>query len=120
MVNLIQDIEYPSMFIKDKSNGFIWAIPLKTIADNYASYYEEVDPDSSYSEEFAYIMENPREGQDWYANNMDFVDVKDKAVLVLKPRILPSDGPGTDNESFIIKDESRISEYLNTKFYEPA
>lgn len=68
--------------------GYIWHVPLETIADNRAKYYAERDDDTTYDEEFSFVMEDGWEGIDWFLNNMDFADIADKAKLVKEPEPL--------------------------------
>ncbi len=73
--------------------GFVWHVPLSAVADNRAKYYAENDPDTTYQEEFDYVMDEHSEGLDWFWNNMDFRDVADKAKLVSTPAAKKEPGP---------------------------
>lgn len=71
--------------IEVEDTGFVWAVPLSAIADHRAKYYAERDEDTTYQEEFDFVMEDDFEGIDWFANNMDWSDVADKATLIKSP-----------------------------------
>lgn len=72
------------LYIVTMSNGDQYGVPAEVIADNYAKYYESRGED--YQENFDAMIHwfdtNDFEFADWTKNNMDWVDVKDKAVLV--------------------------------------
>jgi len=75
-------------------DGSKWGVPAETIADNRAKYYAKIDSDTTYQEEFDAMMHwfdtGDFEFADWAKNNMDFSDVKDKAVKLssaLQPTI---------------------------------
>lgn len=59
-----------------------WDIPAQIIADNRAKYYAEIDPETTYQEEFDFIMSDKYELCDWAANNMNWDNVKECAVKV--------------------------------------
>lgn len=82
-----------SKVISIESRGYIWHIPLEMIADNRAKYYAERDQDTTYQDEFDYVMEDAFEGLDWFRNNMDFADVAEKARLVERPAPLTEPDP---------------------------
>ena len=63
-------------------NGESWAVPLHFVADNRAKYYAAKDKDTTYEEEYAYVMEDEYEGVDWFHNNMNPSDLKDHFKLV--------------------------------------
>ena len=71
-------------FLAVDDGGYVWHIPLEVIAKNRADFYAD-DPDSSFDEEMAYVMEDDYEGPDWFVNNMNWSDVSAVAVLVKPP-----------------------------------
>jgi hypothetical protein len=79
-----------------KDQGYQWHVPLSAVAKNRAAYYAERDKDTTYQDEFDYVMEDEYEGLDWFLNNMDFCDVADDAVLVVTPPPLKSPGPDAE------------------------
>lgn len=72
------------LYIVTMPNGDQYGVPAEVIADNYAKYYESRG--ESYQENFDAMIHwfdtNDFEFADWAKNNMDWSDVKDKAVLV--------------------------------------
>lgn len=52
-------------------NGDIYGLPLEIVAQVRAKYYAERDPDTTYEEEFNYVMNDSFEGIDWFRNNQD-------------------------------------------------
>lgn len=73
-------------------NGAKWAIPVHNIADDRAKYYAEKDKDTTYQEEYDYVMRDNYEAQDWFFNNMNWEDIKDVAFEINPPRPFdPSD-----------------------------
>jgi len=77
--------------IRITQNGHVWEAPLEVIADHRAKYYAENDKDTTYQQEFDYVMNDDYEGLDWYQNNMDFKDIKSKAAFT------PADIPDEPN-----------------------
>lgn len=73
--------------------GHVWHVPLEAIAKHRADYYAKNDKDTTFKEEFDFVMSDGDEGVEWFLNNMDFEDVQKEAKLVatppplLKPRI---------------------------------
>ena len=65
-------------------NGEVWGIAAEVIADNYAKYYEERGEQYQNNFDFMiYCFDNGDfEFADWAKNNMDWEDVKDRAVLL--------------------------------------
>jgi len=94
-----------SKFIEITDRGNVWRIPLEVIADNRAKYYAERDSDTTYEEEFKYVMGDGFEGLDWYQNNMDFEDIADKAKQVAVPQPLKFPDPSEDTYSCDIVDD---------------
>ncbi len=68
------------------NNGDIYGVPAEVIADNYAKYYESRG--EGYQENFdamiGWFDTGEFEFADWAKNNMDWDDVKDKAMLLEK------------------------------------
>lgn len=67
------------------SNGEVWDIPAAVIADARAVYYEDRDPNTTYTDEFCFTMGDNSELLDWASNNMNWEDVKEEARLVSNP-----------------------------------
>ena len=72
-------------YVVKMSNGEKYAIPAKTIASNYAKYYEK-EHGEGFKENFDAMMEwfdrKDYKFADWAKNNMDWNDVKDVAILI--------------------------------------
>lgn len=75
-------------------DGSQYLVPAATIARNRAEYYAKSDSekgdgdyDTIFKEEFAFAMlgaDNYCEIKDWASNNMNWVDVKDGAIKVVR------------------------------------
>lgn len=52
-------------------NGDLWGLPLEEVAKVRAEYYAAKDPDTTFQEEFDYVMNDSYEGIDWFRNNQD-------------------------------------------------
>lgn len=68
-------------------NGDVYGVPAEVIADHYAAYYQrEHDEDyyENYDAMMSWFQKDDYEFADWAKNNMDWDDVKDKAVLLEK------------------------------------
>lgn len=63
-------------------NGEIYQIPAHIIADHRSKYYAKTDKDTTYKEEYDYVMEDEEELIDWAQNNMNWVDVKEHAKQI--------------------------------------
>ena len=62
------------------SDGTIWGIPARIIADIRAKYYAENDSENTeYQAEFDYTMSDDYEIKDWATGNMNWEDVKEHA-----------------------------------------
>lgn len=68
-------------------NGEVWSLPLHEVADHRAKYYAAKDKDTTYQDEYDFVMEDDHEGKDWFFNNTNpeefagkFVKVKDAPV----------------------------------------
>lgn len=85
--------------LRIEDRGYVWHVPLETIAENYAKHYQDRGED--YQESYDYIMEDRHEGSEWYHNNMDFDDVASEAKLVATPIPLKAPRPGYA-ETYII------------------
>ena len=59
-----------------------WALPLEVIAKNRADYYAKKDKETTFDEEFKFVMEDDYEAIDWFRNNMDPEDVVDKLFKI--------------------------------------
>lgn len=74
--------------IRIDDSGYIWDVPLEVIAKHRADYYAKLDKNTSFQEEFDYVMDDDYEGLDWFLNNMDFEDVEKDAIFVQAPEPL--------------------------------
>ena len=61
------------------SNGDCWSIPAAIVAEAYGTHFAEIDPTTTYEEEFRYCLGDNGELIDWLCNNMDWTDVKEYA-----------------------------------------
>lgn len=85
------DMSTETKFIRVEDNGFVWMVPLEAVAANRAKYYAEKDKDTSYQDEFDYVMADDYEGVDWFANNMNWEEVEAVAKLVERPNLAEPD-----------------------------
>lgn len=74
--------------ISDK--GHVWHVPLRRIAEHRANFYKN-DPDTTRQKEIDFVMGDDFEGLDWLANNMNFEDYEDVAILVKSPAKIKPD-----------------------------
>lgn len=86
-----------------KQNGHVWRVPLEAVADHRARYYAQRDPDTTYQQEYDYVMEDEYEGLDWFQNNMDFSDIADKATLTAAH--IPSEPDMGEEHEITIEDK---------------
>lgn len=91
-------------FIEVEDTGFVWEVPLSAIADHRAKYYAARDKDTTYQDEFDFVMEDDFEGLDWFFNNMDWSDVAAKATLVKTPDALAEPDMGNANKRMVSHD----------------
>jgi hypothetical protein len=63
-------------------NGDLYGLPLEEVARVRAEYYAANDPDTTFQEEFDYVMNDSYEGIDWFRNNQDPEDFRGKYVLI--------------------------------------
>ena len=63
-------------------NGDLWGLPLEEVAKVRAEYYAAKDPDTTFQEEFDYVMNDSYEGIDWFRNNQDPYDFVGAYVLL--------------------------------------
>ncbi len=77
--------------IRVEDTGFAWVVPLSVVADHRAKYYAERDKDTTYQEEFDFVIGDDFEGLDWFANNMDWDDVAEHARLIESPLLAEPD-----------------------------
>jgi hypothetical protein len=75
-------MEKPALLFTSEATGEQWALPKEVVAHNRALYYSKKDPDTTYKEEFDYVMRDDYEAIDWFRNNMDPEDVLDQFILV--------------------------------------
>lgn len=79
-------------------NGAKWAIPVHEIADNRAKYYAEKDKNTTYQEEYDFVMKDDYEPSDWFFNQMNWEDLNGTAFEINPPRPFdPSDTRGLVN-----------------------
>jgi hypothetical protein len=77
------NLKYIIVTMPDQS---VWKIPADFVARSYASYYSEVDKDTTYEKEYNYIYNNDIQLIDWAQCNMDWNDFKDIIDQVENPR----------------------------------
>ena len=73
-------------------NGERWAVPISIIAEGRATYYADRDAERQglskeernkrYREEVFYALGDEYEIRDWASNNMDWTDVRDRAINI--------------------------------------
>lgn len=90
-------------------NGEVWGLPVKYIADNRAKYFD--GKDTTYQEEYDFVMENADEASDWFFNNMNPEDVQGK-IFKLK------DAPVLDI-NFMIRNTVSDYEIIDLDVQEP-
>lgn len=93
--------------IEIKDAGFVWHVPLSAVAANRAKYYAEKDPDTSYVDEYDYVMDDDFEGLDWYLNNMDFADIATEAKLVSVPAAKKEPGPNSESSVIVVTEAAQ-------------
>lgn len=71
--------KYLRVSMPDRSK---WDVPCSIIAKSYAEYYDERDADTTYQEEFDFVIKDNYELMDWASNNMDWEDVEGWAIKV--------------------------------------
>jgi hypothetical protein len=67
-------------------NGAIYGIPLEVIAKIRADYYVDKDPDTTYNEEFEFVMEDDYEGYEWLRNQMNREEYEQHLFQIKPPR----------------------------------
>ena len=71
-------------YVITTESGKRWGIPAEVIAKNRADYYAEIDPDTTWQEEYDAMVrwfdEKDYEFADWAKNNMDWSDVEEHAI----------------------------------------
>lgn len=76
----------PKMLLIDMPDNSVWGIPVEDIARNRAIYYASEfggDVERSLAEDTLPLFESDDfEIRDWAAGNLDWADIKDRAVLV--------------------------------------
>jgi hypothetical protein len=66
--------------------GYVWSVPVDYIAMQRANYYATNDRDTTFEDEFNFVMEDSFEAIDWFLNNMNWSDVAAVARLVQTPK----------------------------------
>ncbi len=72
-------------------NGAVWGLPLSVVAEDRAKYYAEKDKDTTYQEEYDFVMRDDYEGRDWFLNNMNAKDVRAHFTEISPPPKLTLD-----------------------------
>lgn len=62
-------------------NGDVYGLPLEEVAKARAKYYAANDPDTTFQEEFDYVMNDDYEGIDWFRNNQNPEDFAGKYAI---------------------------------------
>lgn len=94
------------------SNGDTYGIPAELIAENRANYYQ-MRGDSDYRDDMEIMMHwfdtQDYDFADWAKNNMDWDDVKDKAILISQADIAVDyqDGWVNGKHGFMVQEISR-------------
>lgn len=73
-------------YIKIEQGQNVWMIPVSFVAAERAKYYAAKDKDTTYQDEFDFVMGDAGEALDWLENNMNYEDWKDAATLSQKPQ----------------------------------
>jgi hypothetical protein len=68
------------------SDGSTWKIEAAKIAENKAAYYAEIDPDTTFDQEFNEVIGDDYALEDWAKGNMDWKDVRPFATLVFQDK----------------------------------
>jgi len=72
------------------SNGDIFAIPARIIAEDRAKYYAKIDgydfESNEWEAEVQYALDNEFEIKDWAGNNMNWPDLESYAKLIDEDR----------------------------------
>lgn len=77
----------------DMPDGSKWDVPAKMIAENRAAYYARLDVERgdaadyerAFAREVKYALSDGYEIEDWAANNMNWSDVSEVAVMTTPP-----------------------------------
>jgi hypothetical protein len=75
-------------FICVEYRGYAWDVPLVAVATHRARHYAERDKDTTFDDEYQFVMDDHAEGLDWFLNNMDWDDVADVSAMVSTPEVL--------------------------------
>ncbi|MDL2236799.1 hypothetical protein LJC56_03070 [Christensenellaceae bacterium OttesenSCG-928-K19] len=72
------------LYVVTMEDGSRWGVPAEIIAKHRAEYYASVDTDTTYQNEYDLMLhwfdEGDYEFADWPKNNMNWSDVKERAV----------------------------------------
>ena len=75
-----------NIYAIEMENGEVYGVPAEIIARHYAGYYQEYG--ESFEENYDAMMHwfhtDDYEFADWAKNNMDWIDIKEHAVLLEK------------------------------------
>ncbi len=64
-------------------NGEVWGLPLSKVAEHRAEHYAESDHDTTFEEEFEYVMRDSFEGLDWFRNNCNPDDFSESSYFLV-------------------------------------
>lgn len=78
------------------SDGSVWAVPVRVIAENRAAYYagkDGISIEESLKDDTVPLFEDDAfEIKDWAQNNMNWSDVESHAVMIEEPSTDYQDG----------------------------
>ncbi|ABO60568.1 hypothetical protein LA345_38760 (plasmid) [Burkholderia vietnamiensis] len=87
-------------------DGSKWNIPVEVIARNCADYYAPIDfggdADAALSGILAQFEKDPSEAAEWASNNMNWSDVKERAVCVSGPEPINMEDSWMEGEKRVV------------------
>ena len=98
--------------IQIEKSGHIWRVDMEFVASHRAKHYADKDSDTTYQEEFDYVMGDDYEAIDWYQNNMDWSDIPDDNKRLVSAPVI--------NSPDDIDDEYGSTEIVDVKQVEAA
>lgn len=63
-------------------NGDVYGLPLEAVAKIRADYYAKKDPETTFQDEYDFVMNDGYEGIDWFQNNQNPEDFTGQYVLI--------------------------------------
>ena len=69
-------------------DGSEWEVPASVVAKSRAEYFSEYDEDCTYDEEYEFTIGSEFELKDWAENNMNWEDVREFSVQVVKGELM--------------------------------